>query len=101
MRSHPREKIGRNDPCPCGSGRKYKHCYLRSQEGIDSLWARQHEESGRLVVEMTSFAARDFGAMVYEAWKDFNMSESPKPMDEAGEECRIFMPYFLFRSEEH
>ena len=20
------EKIGRNDPCPCGSGRKYKHC---------------------------------------------------------------------------
>ena len=21
------EKIGRNDPCPCGSGRKYKHCH--------------------------------------------------------------------------
>ncbi len=21
-----REKIGRNDPCPCGSGKKYKHC---------------------------------------------------------------------------
>ena len=20
------EKIGRNEPCPCGSGRKYKHC---------------------------------------------------------------------------
>ena len=20
------EKIGRNDPCPCGSGKKYKHC---------------------------------------------------------------------------
>jgi SWIM/SEC-C metal-binding protein len=20
------EKIGRNDPCPCGSGRKYKKC---------------------------------------------------------------------------
>ena len=20
------EKVGRNDPCPCGSGRKYKHC---------------------------------------------------------------------------
>ena len=19
-------KIGRNDPCPCGSGKKYKHC---------------------------------------------------------------------------
>ena len=22
---------GRNDPCPCGSGRKYKHCCLRTQ----------------------------------------------------------------------
>lgn len=20
-------KVGRNDPCPCGSGRKYKHCH--------------------------------------------------------------------------
>ncbi|MCM8594309.1 SEC-C metal-binding domain-containing protein, partial [Accumulibacter sp.] len=19
--------VGRNDPCPCGSGRKYKHCH--------------------------------------------------------------------------
>jgi hypothetical protein len=23
-------KLGRNDPCPCGSGRKYKHCHGRS-----------------------------------------------------------------------
>lgn len=24
----PRRDIGRNDPCPCGSGRKYKQCHL-------------------------------------------------------------------------
>ena len=24
VRSQP--KVGRNDPCPCGSGKKYKHC---------------------------------------------------------------------------
>ena len=24
-------KIGRNDPCPCGSGKKYKHCCGRNQ----------------------------------------------------------------------
>src|SRR5262245_13853735 len=23
-------KIGRNDPCPCGSGKKYKRCCYRS-----------------------------------------------------------------------
>jgi preprotein translocase subunit SecA len=27
VRSHP--KVGRNDPCPCGSGKKYKHCHGR------------------------------------------------------------------------
>jgi preprotein translocase subunit SecA len=21
------QKVGRNDPCPCGSGKKYKHCH--------------------------------------------------------------------------
>lgn len=25
-------KIGRNQPCPCGSGRKYKHCCLPAQQ---------------------------------------------------------------------
>jgi preprotein translocase subunit SecA len=20
-------KVGRNDPCPCGRGKKYKHCH--------------------------------------------------------------------------
>jgi len=24
-------KIGRNDPCPCGSGKKYKHCCLKKK----------------------------------------------------------------------
>lgn len=26
------KKIGRNDPCPCGSGKKYKKCGLRKDE---------------------------------------------------------------------
>jgi preprotein translocase subunit SecA len=24
-----KRKVGRNDPCPCGSGKKYKHCCMR------------------------------------------------------------------------
>jgi preprotein translocase subunit SecA len=27
VRTQP--KVGRNDPCPCGSGKKYKHCHGR------------------------------------------------------------------------
>ena len=28
---HVDEKIGRNDPCPCGSGKKYKNCHGKGQ----------------------------------------------------------------------
>ena len=31
--SPPKQKLGRNDPCWCGSGKKYKHCHLRSDRG--------------------------------------------------------------------
>jgi len=27
MRSQ--QKVGRNEPCPCGSGKKFKHCHGR------------------------------------------------------------------------
>jgi len=27
------EKTGRNDPCPCGSGKKYKKCCLNKKNG--------------------------------------------------------------------
>ena len=25
--TRPTRKVGRNEPCPCGSGKKYKHCH--------------------------------------------------------------------------
>jgi preprotein translocase subunit SecA len=28
-----KEKVGRNDPCPCGSGKKYKNCHMRQAAG--------------------------------------------------------------------
>lgn len=37
MRAHANDpktvKIGRNDPCPCGSGLKYKKCCLNKDKG--------------------------------------------------------------------
>jgi yecA family protein len=32
----PEFKVGRNDPCPCGSGKKFKHCHGR----FESPWGR-------------------------------------------------------------
>ena len=37
---HPRYYInlGRNDPCPCGSGKKYKNCCIRDIEKIENKY---------------------------------------------------------------
>lgn len=37
--------IGRNDPCACGSGQKYKHCCLRLEEGRNQRvsWLRNSQ----------------------------------------------------------
>ncbi len=29
-------RAGRNDPCPCGSGKKYKKCHMPQDEGVES-----------------------------------------------------------------
>ena len=31
------KKIGRNDPCPCGSGKKYKKCCLKKDRYFKNL----------------------------------------------------------------
>ena len=37
-------KIGRNDPCPCGSGRKYKKCCLSPDESSEPAEPREHQQ---------------------------------------------------------
>jgi tetratricopeptide (TPR) repeat protein len=44
-------KTGRNDPCPCGSGKKYKQCCLRKEEEAEhkALAAlNQAQDNGRV-----------------------------------------------------
>jgi len=97
MRSHPREKTGRNDPCPCGSAKKYKHCCLGAQPlSEQSVWQRQHDVSERLTADLLHFAERRFGDDLFDAWCDFNLEDFPPPIDQVRDEGNIFMPYFLF-----
>ena len=48
----PKRKIGRNDPCLCGSGKKYKHCHGASSD-VPPLrrTPKDLEETGRLLLE--------------------------------------------------
>ncbi len=40
---------GRNDPCPCGSGKKYKHCHMKlDREAAEEAKAASDAEAARL-----------------------------------------------------
>lgn len=43
-------RIGRNEPCPCGSGKKYKHCCLR-QEALGKSEAMGRERAWETMTE--------------------------------------------------
>src|SRR6266852_3656978 len=89
-------KIGRNDPCPCGSGKKYKRCCMEQDAARHEQWTHEREACDELTRDMMKFAALHFGEQLEEAWKDFEMSDFPEPLDEHEDERQIFMPYFLF-----
>ena len=103
MRSHPREKTGRNDPCPCGSEKKYKQCCLSNSinalpgpETLDTPWSRQRDASDRLTADLQRTLKRDFGNFVLDAWMDFNQNDAPVSLSDMPHELSIFSPYVLF-----
>ena len=62
----PRE-AGRNDPCPCLSGRKYKHCCLKASDASDFQWRQIRAAEGRFVPELLALAFKEFGAQFISA----------------------------------
>lgn len=40
-------KIGRNDPCPCGSGKKYKDCHQKEGDAFLRKLAKAEEKKRR------------------------------------------------------
>jgi hypothetical protein len=62
---------GRNDPCPCGSGRKYKKCHYasdtaaRAAERADTV-SPVHEQDHRVVEDIVNFVAARFDADLLE-----------------------------------
>jgi hypothetical protein len=56
-------EIGRNEPCPCGSGKKYKRCCLAKDEQAARPPGRDlHDLDHRLFVDMGTWARRRFHA---------------------------------------
>lgn len=62
-------KIGRNDPCPCGSGKKYKQCCLKAQEA--EVGESQQERSYAVPKAIEWLQARHGKAMQMAMWDGF------------------------------
>lgn len=62
------KKIGRNDPCPCGSGKKYKLCCINkmSEEEIHALYLEQFELTKGLKEENKCHKILDLGKRIIE-----------------------------------
>lgn len=59
------EKVGRNDPCPCGSGKKYKQCCLKNvptkKPKFNAKWVNQPQQKSVNLMERTYGAAISLG----------------------------------------
>ncbi len=53
------KKIGRNEPCPCGSGRKFKNCHLGREDDI--ILDRMSEFSEEMSASITSLQPVTYG----------------------------------------
>jgi hypothetical protein len=93
----------RNDPCPCGGGRKYKQCHgrpTRAQSGSgDATWRRLRAELDDFPTRMFRFIKRTFGAdAIDEAWDEFTLWEDDgAEFDFGTPHLQVFMPWFFHR----
>lgn len=73
-------KPGRNDACPCGSGRKYKRGCLEKERADDQLRHRQIRLHDALPEKLQQFAFEaSAGDVVTEAWETFWLWDEQTP----------------------
>jgi SEC-C motif-containing protein len=93
-------KLGRNDRCPCGSGKKYKHCCLNSEAvpaatPADLTWRRLRRLLDGFANEMLRFTAQAYGSSaLHEAWDEFTGLDTLE-FDSNTPLMQLFMPWFF------
>jgi hypothetical protein len=95
-------KIGRNKPCPCGSGKKYKKCCLGKEKvSSDLLYRRLSEAYERLADRLMRFSFQAFGekALAYALDEFMGWPEEGLSDDDLADHEPLFFPWFLFNWE--
>lgn len=52
-------KVGRNDPCVCGSDKKYKHCYLKGSKHCKRKRIEEHDEREKKVIRFLNDVVKE------------------------------------------
>lgn len=92
-------KIGRNAPCPCGSGKKYKKCCLTNENvSNDLLWRRLGEAYDRLSKSLMNHGRQVFGTDGFVETIDefFLYPEDTVPEELLAVHEQLFFPWYLF-----
>jgi hypothetical protein len=88
---------GRNDRCPCGSDKKYKHCCLQQQQDGDADRRRLRTVEGHVVDGALALAAERWGHdLLLDAWDAFWNGEAPEDIVGTPEFEQMFLPWFVF-----
>ncbi len=94
-------KIGRNDPCPCGSGKKYKHCCLTADVNApigphELQWRRLRQVLESFATDMLRFIKNAYGPQALdEGWAAFTLWEEEDGFDTGTPHMQVFMPWLF------
>lgn len=98
--NRPRAQTGRNDPCPCGSGRKYKACHLgRELHPLSDRSEWLYNKALRYLHAHEPWALEDITeALVGDQRQYFRQfAASPIVADIALHECEVFAAFLESR----
>ena len=89
---------GRNEPCTCGSGRKYKHCCLKANDAAELRWRQIRAAEGRLVPELLELSLKECGPeLLGAALEEFFLWDGvPQDYDQTDEFSQFFVPWFVY-----
>jgi hypothetical protein len=92
-------KIGRNEPCPCGSGKKYKVCCGAAASDAESpqllAWRRLNRGVENYAMQLLTYIAESYGpGAVAEAWGEFTLW-SEEPFDLQSPHVTLFYPWLF------
>jgi hypothetical protein len=72
---------GRNDPCLCGSGRKFKHCCLAAADTAQTTRRRMREAESRLIPLLWQLVLENWGQEGSDEAYDTFFMDTPCPDD--------------------